>query len=105
MHLSCVYVTLTRTSRLKRRGQHCCYGAINNAIIIARSNIATTTSLLHCNIPKHKVAAFTLHAGARNSQRSRHTVQTTKKKWETIKHQKQHLLKHYRDHFSLHTQK
>ena len=88
-----------------------CYNAaINNAIIIASSNIATTTSLLNGNIPKHKVAASTLHAGARNSQRSRHTVQTAKKKKKKNDKpsniiNRQHLLKLYSAHFSLHTQK
>jgi len=56
-----------RKAGTQRINIRCCYGTVNNTIVGARSHIATTTSLLHGNITKHKIAVLTLHARARNS--------------------------------------
>lgn len=45
----------------KKRALRSNNGAIDKTTIATRCNIAASTTLLHCNIPEHKVSIPALH--------------------------------------------
>lgn len=61
-------------------------GAIYKTTITTRSNIATCTTVLCSDIPKHQIAVSALHTRTRNGEGSRHAIHTVSK--QTIKQMK-----------------
>lgn len=59
-------------------------GSVDIATITTRSNIAAGTTLLPCNISKHKIAFTALHAGTRYCQWRWHAVQTAQNQWQSV---------------------